>query len=254
MNHRPPDDDKSSGIRAHGTVPETELDSLLLDLRAHDKDIQVLAANALAQRAREEPAVRERLLAMLADPQARTQWGAAYALNLAGTEPGLDCLAAAIDALGTADGDVRWAAAELLLRIGRRYPGEVRDTLLEVMAGSDNNRRKMALYCLRDLGPTDSEVLSAAARAAMRGSDPQVRLAALAFVKRRHPAATEIMIGVLERDSDAGVRRAAASALASSAAAFAPARAALQRIAGSDADPSLSRIAERALRALERAP
>lgn len=229
----------------------SNLESLLRDLHAHDKDVQVVAADILARRAEKEPEIRTRLLEIMDGPLARARWGAAYALGRLTDEPGLECLQPAITALGTADGDVRWAAAELLLRLGRSYPTQVRQALLDAMAGSDANRCKMALYCLRDLGLGDPDVI-AAAEAATSNPDPNVRLAALAFVRRLVPEAETTIALMLERDCDAGVRRAAASALGSIGGPGTRARMALQGCASS-ADRILSAIAQRALRNLERA-
>ena len=52
------------------------------------------------------------------------------------------------EALADDDGDIRWAAANLIVRLGREYPAEIRERLLALGADSDRNVRKMALYCL----------------------------------------------------------------------------------------------------------
>ena len=162
------------------------------------------------------------------------------------------------DALGEAmaddDGDVRWAATDLMVRLGRENPAEIRARLLKLAAGSDRNARKMALYCIRDLEINGPELIAVVERA-VHDSDVHVRLAALAVLSRLRDApeaAVRIMLGCLTTDPDAGVRRAAASALGKIQTASADATAALACAAADPADESLARAARGALDRLEK--
>ena len=55
------------------------------------------------------------------------------------------------EAMADDDGDIRWAATNLMVRLGHENLAEIGARLLKLAAGSDRNARKMALYCIRDL-------------------------------------------------------------------------------------------------------
>src|SRR5947199_72684 len=113
-------------------------------------------------------------------------------------------------------------------------------------------QRKMALYCIRDLGApsTDAEGVAAAA---LGDPDVGVRLAALSTlpaVAVDRVTASRRLLSLLE-DPDGGVRRAAAVALGELGTNSEEVVAALRAAAASE-DASLKRAAERALRRLGR--
>jgi HEAT repeat protein len=162
---------------------EPALAAMFEALQAQDKEIQADAARGLAGAACADNAVIARLLTLLAGARPRARWGAAYALALSRVAPALDWQPALRQALATPDGDVRWAAADLLIALGRRYPTAVERTLLELLADPVANRRKMALYCIRDLGLW-RDAVTLALRDATGDPSVEVRLAALAAIKR----------------------------------------------------------------------
>ena len=180
----------------------------------------------------------------LADGSARRRWGAAYACSVMGaTSPA--CLPILLEALGSDDGDVRWAAATIIRSLPV-HPDIVSELRALAQARSPL-QRKMALYCLRDLSAQasglDDELL-----AALRDDEPAVRLAALSTVTvlaQDRQAAARAVMGRLD-DADAGVRRAAAAALGRLGPAEPAIIEALQR-ARDGADPALTRAAARAL-------
>lgn len=175
-----------------------------------DKRVQRRAAEALA-RVRDAAVVRAALTPLLTGRDSEGRWAAAYALSLV-CGPTREMLPPCFEALGHGDADRRWAAAEIVVALGRAEPiaAELRSILLQ----GDERQRKMVLYCLRDLRVDDPET-AAAVVSALGDPDPGVRLAALAaFGVCLHTAATaEAVARVLESDADDGVRRAAAAAL-----------------------------------------
>jgi NLR family CARD domain-containing protein 3 len=100
------------------------------------------------------------------------------ALALARLEPPdpalLPALVAALDA---DDADLRWAAARVLVEMGRLH-GEIVRVLLGLVADARPNARRMATFCLRELAP-DLPAAALALVDASRDGDAQVRRAAL---------------------------------------------------------------------------
>jgi len=166
----------------------------------------------------------------------------------------MDSADALCEAMADDDGDIRWAATNLMVRLGRDNLVEIGARLLQLAANGDRNARKMALYCIRDLEIAGAELLAVVERA-VHDPDVRVRLAALSVLSRTRDASGEavrIMLECLKSDSDAGVRRAAASALGNIRGASADATAALASAAVDPADESLARAARGALDRLEK--
>ncbi len=202
------------------------------------------------------PIVTEKLRESIASADRRVRWAAAYALGqIGGGAFAIACADALCEAMSDDDADIRWAATELMVRLGRENLAPIRACILKLAADpeSDRNARKMALYCIRDLEITGPELLGVVERA-VHDSDVHVRLAALAVLSRLRDApaaAARIVLECLKSDPDAGVRRAAASALGNVQSATADATAALTSAAADPADESLARAARRALDRLE---
>jgi HEAT repeat protein len=224
-------------------------------LGADSKPVRRRAADALAALARRDPTIVAAIRHGLRSADHRVRFGAAYALGAVGKEAlTLDTAAALCEALGSLDGDLRWAAAELMVRLGRAHPEEIRGELLALASGANPAARKMALYCLRDLGAGGTGVLQAVA-AAVRDLDAHVRLAALALLSgsfANHDAAAQLMLERLDSDPEVGVRRAAAVALGNLPAGTAAAIEALRRVASQAEDQSLGKAARTSLERLTR--
>jgi HEAT repeat protein len=224
-------------------------------LGADSKSVRRRAADALAALARRDPAIVAAIRPALRSADHRVRFGAAYALGAVGNEAlTLDTAAALCEALGSSDGDLRWAAAELMVRLGRAHPKEIREELLALARGANPAARKMALYCLRDLGVRGTGVLQAVA-AGVRDLDAHVRLAALALLSGSladHDAAAQLMLERLESDREVRVRRAAAVALGNLPAGTAVAIEALRRVASQADDQSLGKAARTSLERLTR--
>ena len=220
----------------------TDIALLLAQLGDQQKAVQRAAAEGLRDGAQAGLPVREALLAMLGAPSLRQRWGASYALGLLGDPPPA-CLPVLIDVLGADDGDLRWAASALLLRMPA---AEVAAALSRLAREGTALQRKMALYGLRDLGPPVAEATSA-----LSDPDAGVRLAAMAALARNpeNPEEAAERLAPLLRDPEVGVRRAAAAALGRVGIAT-PAAVDALSVAAAGPDAPLRRAAERALAAV----
>jgi len=237
------------------SLPDDVLDALVSCVGAAQKTIQRRAIDALAVIAKSGDArIVDRLRRALGGDR-RMRWGAAYALGQIGAGAfAMDVADALCEALSDDDGDIRWAAANLIVRLGRDYPEEIRARLIVLGADSDHNARKMALYCIRDLGFAGADLLAVLQRA-VHDRDVHVRLAALAVLTRLTDAsdlAAKLALECLETDSDPGVRRAAAVALGNFHINSPRAASALRNAAADNTDTSLARAARGALERLEK--
>jgi len=235
-----------------------ELHALGECLGGERKVIQRRAAEAFATLHQRGVAVTETLLAALQSARWQQRWGAAYALSRMGAAPALS-LPVLLECLGVDDGDVRWAAANILVHL--EYRLEVVAGLHHLLTTGNPAQRKMAAYCLRDLpasSPAIKQALSAALQAlftALDDAEPNVRLAAMSSLARlcTERATLAARVVALLGDPDPGVRRAAAAALGNLGEVSEPVLAALQDAAASP-DPSLQRAAVRSLALLRAAP
>jgi HEAT repeat protein len=232
------------------------LDALIGCVGAAQKTVQRRAIDALGAVSESGDArVVERLRQTIRGDDRRVRWGSAYALaQIGATAFTMDVADALCEALSDDDGDIRWAAANLLVRLGREFPAEIRERLIALGADSDRNARKMALYCIRDLGIGGAELI-AVIEHAVRDPDVHVRLASLAVLTGltdASDAATRLTLAFLESDADAGVRRAAAVALGNLHNSSPRAAAALRAAAADESDQSLARAARGALDRLEK--
>jgi HEAT repeat protein len=233
------------------TLAEPALDALIQCLGAGRKVIQRRAAEALAALALHDARVLEKLRAILSHHQPRARWGAAYALGLVNLDDALDlrALPVLLEALARDDGDLRWAAAELIVRLGKKHRDPVSKQLIELAKDGNLNARKMALYSLRDVGGPREELL-AAAESCCDDHQSLLKMAALSLIPRvEDPGdrAAALAIRLLESDPDGGVRRCAAVALGHLGNRSPQVTAALTRAANAEGDIYMKRAAEGAL-------
>jgi HEAT repeat protein len=127
-------------------LSEATLDALVACIGANRKVIQRRAAEALAGLALHDARVIEKLRAALSHADSRARWGAAYALGLVTLEGALDLAAmpALIEAVSSSDGDVRWAAAEVIVRLGKSHRDAVSHQLIELTRTGNLNARKIS--------------------------------------------------------------------------------------------------------------
>jgi HEAT repeat protein len=226
-------------------VSAPEIEAAFRALSDPRKAVQRPAAERLADAAAADGAVRARLLEEVRAQDARRRWGAGYALAL--LDPmAVEAVPVLLEALGSPDGDLRWASARLLTRADRRPPG-LGDALATLAAGSSPLQRKMALYCLRDIGtavPVDRVLLVRA----LGDAEASVRLAAMAAVAVLLPTTgdTADLLTPLIDDPDLGVQRTAAATLGRLGVRTDAVVTRLSRARGS-ADRTLARVAGDAL-------
>jgi len=136
-------------LAARGSAAPEELTALVGCLGHERKAVQRPAAEAFATLAARDQTARAALDGALASGTLRQRWGAAFALSL-GSDPPPAIVPVLLDTLGADDGDLRWAAAAILLGLRDRDP--VAAGLRGLLDAGNAAQRKMALYCLRDLG------------------------------------------------------------------------------------------------------
>jgi len=226
---------------------EAELEALAQCLGAPEKVIQRQAAAAFAALAARGVEVAPVLIRTLQSDLPARRWGAAYTCSLLGPLPA-QAIPVLLATLGCDDGDVRWAAADIL--VGMTRDAAPVDALRSLLVTGNPAQRKMVAYCLRDLEVRTAAV-EAALFAALDDDEARVRMAAMSALARLsadRSAVANRLIGMLS-DADIGVRRAAAAVLGRLGDRSDSVRAAL-RAAAADADPSLQRAAARSLRLL----
>jgi HEAT repeat protein len=118
-----------------------------------------------------------------------------------------------LDALASSDGDVRWAAARLVVSAIRHEPA-LAPLVPPLIGAASPLQRKMALYCLRDLA-TAVAVDGTGIAPALDDGDPAVRMAAMAAALAVLPRTADLAerMAVLLDDREPGVRRVAALTL-----------------------------------------
>lgn len=237
---------------------EAGVDDLIARLASEDRATQRLACEDAAHRLEEEPGFHRDLVRLLDQGPVRGRFAAAFVLYRTG-RGSLRLLPALLDALDLPDGDLRWSAAAVLAALGRMH-GEVLPVLLhEARTSRSGSRRRMALYALRDLAPEREETREVMLRA-LDDRDPEVRRAALSsFAKLADPGPTsaERVLTILADDPDPRMRRIAAVVAPGVVQGHPGARARALDLLGHatrHADAGLSRAAESALARLQTRP
>lgn len=190
------------------------VDGLAAVLGDPDKAVARAASDALTELAGTHSEAGDAVRRALHSDDPRRRWGAAFTrARLSPPDPAL--LPATVEALASEDGDVRWAAAKLLVDMGRLH-GEVLSVVLGLASQADSPAaRRMALFCLRELAPDDPH----AAAALMRATDDSDRAhrraayTALAALLDPPPGVLDRLARALAGDSDPVIRRLAAVAL-----------------------------------------
>jgi HEAT repeat protein len=233
------------------------VDALVAALGDPIRAVWRAASDALVEIARRDAGVWAALRSALANGEA----GARGAVALTGARIApheLRLLPPLVEALAAEDGYLRWGAARALVELGGTQ-GEVHPLLLHVAQRDPSPvARRMAAFCLRDLGPDDPRT-AAALLAASRDPELRVRRAALSALGALLAPGAEVeerLRETLGGDPDPASRRIAAAVLGGLASAHPgfpgpETRAALARARDGSPDPDLRRAAERALLELQ---
>lgn len=228
-------------IGRRGGLEPDEIKALVGCLVDSDKRVQRRAAEILAT-GELTPGLDLLLEQALGSPHQRARWGAAYCQSLRG-RGSLASMQVCVEHLGAADSDLRWAAHALLVRHAPLLGPAAIALVCAAVGATDPQCRKMALYCLRDIGPT-GDASEDLARTAMGDTEVDVRLAAVAAypVLATDPDRAAPALCARLSDPDPGVQRAAAVALGKLGSASPQVLAALEEAARS-ADSDLQRAA-----------
>jgi len=195
------------------SFPQAVLHGLLDCLGHARKTVQRGAAAQLVRFAPGSPEIEPALIDKLAAADPRLRWTAAFTLaqlNLSEPFP----LPVLIENLGHEESDLRWAAATAVLRLAVLHP-RVTEEMVRLAGTGNAVQRRMALYCLRDLGETGQEA-QAAYFSSLADPEPMVRLAGLSCLGKLKivtGSAQDTLLRLLEADPDPGVRRATAVTL-----------------------------------------
>ncbi|HEX6060388.1 MAG TPA: HEAT repeat domain-containing protein [Gemmatimonadaceae bacterium] len=229
-----------------GTTPVSERDvAWLVGCFAHPlKVVQRTAGEALAALAAGGMDVGRALEDAMGEGPFRRRWVAAWTASRIPGGRSAAQVRVLLEAIGADDGDVRWAAARILT--DGEPTRELVASLAALASGGGAGQRKMALYCLRDLGRADDEAVLRY-RDALGDPSPGVRLAGMSALQRIRPGHRDDgrRIAALLDDPDGGVRRAAAATLGRMGVADPEVLARLDRAAESD-DDVLARTARAA--------
>lgn len=167
-----------------------------------------------AARASSEDGVEGAVRLALHSKNPARRWRAAFtAARLAPPSPRL--LPALVEALASSDGDVRWAAAKVIVDMGRLHAEVLAVLVGLVRSGENPTVRRMATFALRELAPDRSEAADVLLEAAEDG-DLQVRRAALTAMASLLAPPTRVaerLLTTLRGDDDDAARRLAALAL-----------------------------------------
>lgn len=171
------------------------------------------AGDALVRLGRSVSEVDGLLLTALRGDDPRSRFEAARALAaLAPPAPRL--IPALVETLGSAEREMAWEAARLLVDAGRLHAEVVPIVTGLARAGATPDVRRMAIFCLQKLAPERPESLAALLEAS-RDPDPALRRAAVLALPALSDASgpvAERLAEAAERDPDPAVRRLAGRA------------------------------------------
>ena len=231
---------------------ESEDVALLIRFLDHcDKAVVRPAVESLIALGPHRPEIKESLTRLLQDPRRKKLWPIAYTLAQL-SAPSSRCFDVLIQGLGSEDQDIRWATILLLTRLGKKDE-RITPLLLELLKIGTATQRRLAVYCLRDLGIGEETRLDGVLQA-LRDPDPLVRVAAVTSLKTRPEVGKvglDLILHLFLEDPDSRVQHVAAITLAKIGAPTDEIRTAL-RDAGRGRDPRLRKAAAAALELLQK--
>ena len=197
------------------TIDSREIADLMAALDHSDKPTIRAAVDQLITLAETSADLQDLLGRRLDEPEHRNYWPAAYILGHQRQPSGV-VIRTLLRALDHREPDIRWTNGLLLVRIAQREPAVV-PLLIDLCETGSANQKRMALYCLRDLGLSDSES-RAAMLTALDDKEPTVRVAAVTSLKARTDldgAVRQKLLDAYLNDADDRVKNVVAVTLAS---------------------------------------
>lgn len=191
-------------------IPNQRMTALLDALDQSDKAVVRRAVEQLVALAADAPEVAEVLAQRLRETP---RWPVAYALGQI-ARPSAACLEVLEWGLGSGDQDLRWATQLLLTDLGKRYP-EVEARLEDLLRQGTPTQRRMAVYCLRDVGAAGAG-LPGVVLQAIADPEPLVRVAVITTLAKESevgPEGLKALGKAAADDPDVRVRNAAAFAV-----------------------------------------
>ena len=131
--------------------------ALIAALDDRDKAKIRAAVDALITHAAGSATVKTALEQRLGDPCCNNRWAIAYILAHL-SQPSAAVVQTLEDALDHEDAEIRWAVALLLAQLGKA-DAQITDRVLDLCANGTPTQRRMALYCIRQLGLDDGKSL-----------------------------------------------------------------------------------------------
>jgi hypothetical protein len=164
--------------------------------------VQRSACEAAVAQARKDPELGAALVELLRGGSAHQRFAAAWVLFRA-RRPNLRLLPALLSSLELADGDRRWEAAQMLVQLGRIDASVATVLRHEIAQASAPDRRRMAIFALRELAPEDAQTRAALLRA-LDDPDGAVQRASLASLVKVDDPERECLDRALALLNEAG--------------------------------------------------
>ncbi len=183
-----------------------DIASLIESLAHSDRAVVRTAIDSLVSIGHERPEVRESLNRLLPEVSSEKRWPVSYTLGQL-FQPSSSCLDTLMEALGSEDPDIRWATLQLLIRLGKNDK-RILPLVSDLLNSESPTQRRMAVYCLRDLGFEDRSVQLQC----IGDTDPHVRVAAVLALSKQSRLSEDVLsvlVRLNSNDTDSRVRSAA---------------------------------------------
>lgn len=187
-----------------------DIASLIESLGRSDRSVVRTAIESLVTLGHERPEVRDTLNRLLQQVPSEKRWPVAYTLGQL-SQPTSACLSVLTKGLGCEDADIRWATLQLLTRLGKNDK-RILPLVSDLLNTGNPTQRRMAVYCLRDLGLEDRSVQLQC----LGDSDPLVRVAAVTTLSKQSQLSDDVLrvlVRLNSDDTDSRVRSATKFAL-----------------------------------------
>ncbi len=187
-----------------------DIASLIESLAHSDRAVVRTTIESLVTIGHERPEVRDALNRLLQQVPSEKRWPVAYTLGQL-SQPTSACLSVLTEGLGCEDADIRWATLQLLTRLGKNDK-QILPLVSDLLNTGNPTQRRMAVYCLRDLGLEDRSVQFQC----LGDRDPLVRVAAVTALSKQSQLSDDVMrvlVRLNSDDTDSRVRNAARFAL-----------------------------------------